>query len=107
MGGGPVNTPALRAEGELFLRRKDVSRDSALDLLLGHRKQNGIAVDAAGEGLLERVQTISLNHLLELLAKMVALDEKVVGRVPFSDASIPRQDQTILLARFPNQPVTR
>src|SRR5437867_11218085 len=82
---GPVDTLALRAERKLFLRGENIRRDSILDFLLGYRNQGGIALDTAGKRLLPGIQVAGMNHLLELLTELVALDQKIVGGISFCE----------------------
>src|SRR3990167_11007307 len=103
--GRPVNAPASRAERKLLLRGKDIRRDFPLDPAFGYGLERAVAFRASGKRLFERLQAAGGNHLLELLAKLIAFDHQVIRRIFSDQAAIPRKDQSAFPARLTDQPI--
>ena len=102
---GPVNAVALWTPRVIFLRRKDVGRNNLFYRCLGPGLEHEVTFQTALKRIVERTQTAGFDHLAQLLAVMVALDEKKIGRLLSLESAIPGQDQSILRARGADQAI--
>lgn len=103
MSGWPVNAAAFGTPREAFLGREDVRWHYFFNRHLRPGLQDHVAFQAAGKGLVQKTKTAGLNHLTQLFAVVVALDEQEIRRLFFLESAVPGQNQTILRARGANQ----
>jgi len=78
-----------------------------LDDSFSYGLKSCVALNASSEDILKRIQTAGLNHLFELLAKLIAVDQEVLRGTLLGNASIPRKDHPAFAACRPDQAITR
>ena len=92
VGRRPENAVALWTPRVIFLRRKDVGRNHLFHRCLGPGLEHEVTFQTALKRIVERHQTAGFDYLAQLLAVVVALDEKKIRRLFSLESAISGQD---------------
>jgi hypothetical protein len=104
MGCGPVDSPAAWTLYKACLGGKNVRRDMVSDLFFGYGNDWLVTPGTARESMGEWIDLKGRDHLLELAAEMIVLDEEKrdVWRAT-QPVEVARQDRSPLGARMAHQ----
>lgn len=83
MRGRPENAAAFWTPREILLGRKDIGWNHVFYECLRAGLKDEVAFKTAREGMSQRLEMAGLNHLPDLLAVVIALNEKEIRRLLF------------------------
>jgi hypothetical protein len=102
----PVNAPANRAPRKATLAGVNIGRHQYLYHFLGPRLQNRVALQTARKQPVTRFQATFANHLLELIAVMITVDENEWRWLFLLQTPVAGENQTRFGPRRADQAVT-